>query len=152
MKLRLAIYTLYVVILFAVCFLPGIIKQLSTVNTPVVEQIVFKEKTLDSEIDRLATNYGLSSSTVRAVIDCEGKMYGGAIHNNIDKETGLVWSKDYGLLQINDYFHEEKMLKLGLDIHNQFDSLEYGFILMKSEGLKPWSASKSCWGKKIQTI
>lgn len=151
MKLRLAIYTLYVIILILACFIPAVIKQLNTVDTPVVEEVIFREKTLDSEIDRLATNYGISSSTVRAVIMCEGQMYGGAVHENKD-EYGQVWSRDWGSLQINDYFHEDKMHKLGLDIHNQFDSLEYGFMLMKSEGLKPWSASKKCWQKKIQTI
>ncbi len=105
-------------------------------------------KTLDSEIDRLSIKYDVSSTTVRAIIKCESQMYGGAINQN-KTPSGEVWSTDYGYLQINDYFHEDEMVKLGLDIHNEWDSLEYGFMLLKSQGLKPWSASKTCFSKQL---
>ena len=150
MKLRLAIYTLYVILLISSIVITGIIKQPKTINTPVLPEIIYveTEKTLDSEIDRLSIKYGVSSSVVRAVIKCESSMYGGAVNKNRDK-NGEVWSVDYGPLQVNDYYHEKTMLKLGLDIHNQFDSLEYGIMMMKSQGLQPWSASKKCWSSKI---
>lgn len=105
-------------------------------------------RTLDSEINRLSDKYEISSSTVRAIVKCEGQIYGNAINENVNKE-GIVWSKDWGNLQINDYYHEKIMDKMDLDIHNQWESLEYGFILMKKEGLKPWSASKKCWADNI---
>lgn len=106
------------------------------------------EKTLENEIDRLSNKYEIASSTVNAVIKCESQLYGDAINHNLDK-AGKVWSSDKGYLQINDYYHSGPMKELGLDINNKWDSLEYGFILMKAEGLKPWSASKFCWSSKI---
>lgn len=105
-------------------------------------------RTLDSEIDRLSKKYEVSSSTVREIIKCEGRLYENAINENINKK-GEVWSRDWGNFQINDYYHEKIMKDMNMDIHNRWDSLEYGFMLMKKEGLKPWSASKSCWYPKI---
>jgi len=116
------------------------------------------EKTIESEVDRLSIKYNISSSTVNKIIACESKMYGQAVNHNyafrtVTFEDGsttsikYVWSHDFGPLQINDFWHEKTMTKMGLDIHDQWDSLEYGFFLMKKQGLKPWSASKKCWSK-----
>lgn len=105
-------------------------------------------KTLDSEINRLSIKYNVSSSTAKAIISCESSMYAKAINENVDKD-GIVWSRDYGWWQVNDYYHEDTMTKLGLDIYDQWDSLEYGFILLKSQGTKPWKASLQCWSKLI---
>ena len=104
-------------------------------------------RTLDSEINRLSDKYEISSSTVREIIKCEGLQYGDTNENK--NKDGKTWSRDFGWLQINDYYHTGTMKELGLDIHNKWDSLEYGFILMKKEGLKPWSASKHCWADNI---
>ncbi len=106
------------------------------------------EKTLESEVERLSLKYGFSTSSVMAVIKCESQMYGGAENKNIDKD-GNVWSIDKGFLQINSYYHTDTMKSLGLDINNKWDSLEYGFMLMKEQGLSPWKASRSCWLSKV---
>ena len=100
--------------------------------------------TLDSEITRLSKQYAVNEKKVRAIIKCESQMYGSAVNHNLDS-SGKVWSSDFGLLQINDYYHEDAMNKLGLDIHDQFDSLEYGFLLISKQGYKPWTASIGCW-------
>ena len=113
-----------------------------------VEVIVEAPKTIESEIDRLAIKYEIASSTIRAVSKCESQMYGEAINRN-RLPDGTIWSSDFGPLQINDYYHEAVMTNLGLDIHNQYDSLEYGVMMMKEQGLKPWSASSRCWSKII---
>ncbi len=105
-------------------------------------------RTLDSEIDRLSIKYNLSSSTVRAVAKCESSMYGSAINTNYQPD-GTIHSTDKGYLQINNLYHEDNMNKLGLDWNNEWDSLEYGFMLMSEQGLQPWSASKKCWQSKI---
>jgi hypothetical protein len=103
-------------------------------------------KTLQSEIIRLSTKYKVDSKLVSKIIKCESSMYSSAINENIGKD-GKVWSRDYGLMQVNDYYHEADMKKLGLDIYNGYDSLEYGIILLANKGTKPWSASKFCWNK-----
>ena len=137
MKYRIGISFLISSFLATVCYA-------STWNisySPTIGQQV-ATKTLDSEIDRLSIKYRLASSTIRAVAKCESSMYGGATHINSNG------SKDWGLLQVNS-IHIPDMLRLGLDITDPFDSLEYGFILMKTQGLRPWSASLQCWSKLL---
>lgn len=121
-------------------------------NTPIAyaEEILScksnYERTLTSEINRLSIKYKVSSTTATNIIKCESSMYGKAINENIDKD-GNVWSRDYGPMQVNDYYHKETMQKLGLDIYNQWDSLEYGFMLLAKNGTSDWNASRSCWSK-----
>jgi hypothetical protein len=112
------------------------------IKTSEDKEITPIEKTLDGEIDRLAVKYSLSSSTVRAVARCESSMYGSAINHN---KNGTI---DKGYLQINS-IHYENMAQLGLSSDSEWDLLEFGFILMKEQGLQPWSASKTCWINKI---
>jgi hypothetical protein len=99
-------------------------------------------KTLDSEIDRLSIKYQVSSSTVREIARCESSMYGSAINHNTN---GTI---DKGYLQINS-IHYGRMAELGLSSDNEWDLLEFGFMLMAEQGLQPWSASFSCWKDKI---
>jgi hypothetical protein len=81
----------------------------------------------------------VSDQQVYKIIECEGTIYGTA-HKN---KNGSV---DYGQLQINS-IHQKEMEQLGLNIATQTDDLIFGFILMKREGLRPWSASEYCWSK-----
>jgi len=106
------------------------------------------EKTLEGEIDRLSIKYNVASSTSRAIITCESQMYGSAINYN-RLPDGTVWSEDRFYFQINDYYHKDTMTRLGLDYYNEWDSLEYGFILLSTQGRSPWNASSGCWSKLI---
>lgn len=71
-------------------------------------------------------------------------MYGQAVNEN-KLPDGTVWSRDWGPLQVNDYYHEKAMRDRGLDIRNEIDSLQYGMELMYKEGTTPWRASRHCW-------
>lgn len=113
----------------------------------IVKEIT-QPKTIDSEIDRLSIKYSVASSTARAIIKCESSMYGEAINRN-RLPDGTIWSSDYGPFQVNDYYHKDIMKELGLDIYNQWDSLEYGFMLLSRTGVEPWKASRGCWSKLI---
>jgi len=84
---------------------------------------------------------------VQAIIKCESTNNPNAIGKNISKETGEVWSRDYGLMQVNDYYHEEEMNRMGLDIRDPKDSLEYGLYLYRRDGTKHWKSSAYCWSK-----
>ena len=101
-----------------------------------------------SELVTLAHKYEVNPDLASAIISCEGKIDGTKNNQNLDKD-GNVWSTDVGPWQINNYYHETRAKSLGLDIYNKSDNLEYGFILLKEKGLKPWSASRKCWQKLI---
>lgn len=70
-------------------------------------------------------------------------MYGSAVNYN-RLPDGTVWSEDRGPFQINDYFHKQTMESIGLNYYDQYDSLEYGFMLLSSQGVGPWKASARC--------
>lgn len=103
-------------------------------------------KTLDTEITRLSGEYGISESLARKIIDCEGKIYGNVDNKNY--RNGVHWSTDVGPWQINDFYHKARMDSLGLNIYDKYDNLEFGFMLLREQGTKPWSASKHCWNPK----
>ena len=86
----------------------------------------------------------MDQNLARKIIKCEGQAYK-TIGNNENYHNGKVWSTDIGWWQINDYYHEKNALDMGLDIHNEWDNLEYGFILLSRDGTRHWTASKKCW-------
>ena len=118
-----------------------VMSYLSAVNNVLAEDRVI---TLDSEVTRLAKQYAVNEKKVRRIIQCESSGKPWAVNYNLDKNK-KVWSTDHGYFQINDYFHKDQMEKLNLDIMNEWDNLEYGFLLISKQGYKPWSASKKCW-------
>lgn len=138
-------------------FVAAIIAQNNKEESPVAEEpplpivvleepvpVVVVEPTFDSEISRLALEYGIDEVLARRIISCESQIYKRAKNENLDK-NGNVWSSDHGYWQINDFYHEESAKKMGLDIYNWQDNLEYGAYLMKIQGTAPWSASRYCW-------
>jgi len=64
--------------------------------------------------------------------------------------------KDVGYFQINTFYHGRVARKMGLNLYNPIDNLEYGMYLLNKEGTKPWRASKRCWSpllrKKISQL
>ena len=113
--------------------------------SPVVSVSPTPVSTLDSEIHRLSLKYQVSEELVRKIGKCESSLYKSAVNENKLKD-GTVWSRDWGFLQVNDYYHEADMLKIGLHIKDWRDSLEYGILLLsKGDPYQIWSASESCW-------
>jgi hypothetical protein len=73
--------------------------------------------------------------------DSEGNLY-----------RGVVNAKDVGVMQVNEYFHKEDSEKLGFDVHELKGNMAYAKYLYEKQGLKPWKASKPCWGEKVTQI
>ena len=117
-------------------------------------------QSLQEKINALAKEYGQNPVLAYNIIRCEGMRYE-TLGNNKNWRTRTigynqdgtaitqryVWSTDIGPWQINDYYHEKTMAKLGLNIHDLDDNLRYGFILLSTQGTQPWSASRYCWNK-----
>lgn len=59
-------------------------------------------------------------------------------------ENGSI---DTGLMRVNS-IHLPETKKLGLSIANYEDNVSYALILIKKNGWRDYSASKSCWSKK----
>jgi hypothetical protein len=119
-----------------ILLITGLVQVLLTIRAQAVT-IPFYQTVLE-----LSQKYEVNPETVLAIRHCENPRSDMRPHLNNDG------SRDYGYLQVND-IHKKQMTKLGLDITDPNDSLEFGIRLLKEQGLAPWYASKSCWLRLI---
>lgn len=64
---------------------------------------------------------------------------------------GELSGEDVGVMQINEFYHEERAEKLGLNLHTLDGNLAYAKWLYRKEGTLPWSSSSRCW-QRIDTL
>ena len=130
---------------------PQVVAATTTV-VKIEEPIEPIKYTPEAHITAMATKYGQNEFLAKEIMRCEGLAY--AISRGIPPSearhynytaSGTLWSIDVGRWQINDYYHAAAAKKLGLDIYDDYDNIEYGFYLLKTQGTAPWSASRYCW-------
>jgi len=62
---------------------------------------------------------------------------------------GEVNSLDRGVMQINEYYHEEDSEKLGYDIMTIEGNTAYARYIFEKSGVRPWKSSAKCWNKTL---
>ena len=60
---------------------------------------------------------------------------------------GKVNNADVGVMQINEKYHAEKALELGLDIYTVQGNVAYAKYLYEKSGAEPWKSSSKCWAQ-----
>jgi len=105
-------------------------------STPVVEPVTLSE---------YVANYFIETPIMAEIARCESQFR----QFNPDGSVlrGVVNKSDLGLLQINEYYHGDKAIKLGLDLRTIDGNLAYAKYLYEKEGSTPWNSSKKCWDK-----
>jgi len=58
---------------------------------------------------------------------------------------GVVNKADVGVMQINEKYHADEAVKLGLNIYTVEGNLAFGKYLYNKYGSDPWSSSAPCW-------
>ncbi|MDO8620112.1 MAG: hypothetical protein Q7R64_02060 [bacterium] len=61
---------------------------------------------------------------------------------------GELTSDDLGVMQINEFYHEDTAKVLGIDLHTLDGNLAYAKWLYQKEGTVPWYSSSKCWQKE----
>lgn len=56
-------------------------------------------------------------------------------------------AEDVGVMQINEFYHEDTAKMLGFDLHTLDGNLAYAKWLYAKEGIAPWLSSSRCWQK-----
>lgn len=146
-KLLLQIFI--VILLVILTFIPfETLSESVEINSDEPEELVAEEVTItdDEFISITAKEFGVSESLARSIMFCESSNRPHVTQHN-RRDDGSIWSTDYGYWQINDYYHKEVMMKMGLDILNPKDNIYYGFYLLSRQGTQPWGASKHCWDR-----
>lgn len=87
-----------------------------------------------------AKEYGVNAQVAIRIAECESSLDPHATNTNINGST------DGGIFQVNS-IHNATVSKLGLDMSNMYDNIEYAMMLMKENGTKDWYSSQHCWSK-----
>jgi hypothetical protein len=131
--------------------------QVNVNNTEEI-QIVESEKRDEAE-QKIASTESSELKTTREIVEmhfedipvmvdvaeCESRF----IQYNADGSVlrGFVNPADVGVMQINEKYHLETSLELGIDIHTLEGNMAYGRYLYEKQGTGPWEYSSHCWNK-----
>lgn len=58
---------------------------------------------------------------------------------------GRVNRADVGVMQINEKYHADEAVKMGMNIYTVEGNLAFGRYLYHKYGAQPWSSSSPCW-------
>jgi hypothetical protein len=117
-----------------------------------------KQDRQDKQVEKVEESYpdNASTTTIRAILErefsdapimvdiafCESKfrqMKDGSVLRGIQN------SQDVGVLQVNEHYHLNSSIKMGLNIHTLEGNIKYSRYLYDNQGTKPWNWSKPCW-------
>lgn len=63
---------------------------------------------------------------------------------------GRVNHQDVGVMQINEKYHADEAVKMGLNIYTVEGNVAFGKYLYDKYGTQPWNSSAPCWGSIAQ--
>jgi len=124
------------------------LKKIATQESPleVKNQVAYVSTVADPAVEMKVYAYFSDIPELIYVAECESTFR----HYGSDGKVlrGNVVSADVGVMQINERYHYDRAQSLGYDIHTLEGNLGYARYLYEKQGLKPWSASRSCWSHK----
>lgn len=128
-----------------------ILSNTSEIRPEALQETTKKEITPENEITnlhkkvvRLAAIYDVDPVIAWDIIMCESE--GSSTATHINSSTSI----DVSYWQLNVKSHIEYAKKSGYDIYDPEDNLIFGFLLFKSDGVKPWVASARCQNKRLK--
>lgn len=122
--------------------------QSPSVSTPVAataSPTVIQPLTLEAYV----REYYRDTPILSEIAACESRFR----HLDTDGKPlrGELSYDDVGVMQINEFFHEDRAKRFGFDLHTLDGNLAYAKWLYGKEGVTPWSSSSKCW-QKADTI
>lgn len=117
-------------------------KNVAEASSGIPEQV--KVKTTEEIVDE----HFKDTPILKKVASCESQNRQFDENGNVIR--GFQNSQDVGYMQINEKYHLQTSIKLGLDIYTLEGNLDYAKYLYKTQGLKPWVYSSYCWDASNQ--
>jgi len=98
-------------------------------------------------IEEYVRNYFSDIPVMIEIAKCESRFR----QNDANGEVlrGEQNKLDRGVMQINEYYHDENSEKLGFDIMTLEGNTAYARYLFDKYGVKPWDSSSRCWSKTV---
>ena len=115
----------------------------STDVLPIPQQHVLANQPVT--LEQYVREYFKDTPIMAEIAKCESRFR--HLGKNGKVLRGELTVEDLGVMQINEYFHENTAKVLGVDLHTLDGNLAYAKWLYNREGTKPWFASSKCWDK-----
>lgn len=96
-------------------------------------------------LEKYVRDYFEETPVLAEIAKCESRFR--HVGKNGKVIRGELSAEDIGVMQINEFYHEERAARLGLDLHTLDGNLAYAKWLYRKEGTFPWSSSNRCWQK-----
>lgn len=111
------------------------------------KEVLLKESVEDEKksVEEYVRNYFSDIPIMIEVARCESRFRQHDKHGNVLR--GEENELDRGVMQINEYYHNEDSEKLGYDILTLEGNTAYARYLFEKYGIKPWKSSSRCWSK-----
>ena len=128
-------------------FIPSVTPEAVEVKEtlPSEDKKVSIERTIT--VEEYIGNYFADIPVMIEIAKCESRF------RQHDKNGGVLRgeenSLDRGVMQINEFYHNENSSKLGYDILTLEGNTAYARVLFEKYGVKPWKSSSKCWGRTI---
>lgn len=105
---------------------------LATINTAHAESV-----------ERVVRNYFQDVPVMVTIAGCESTFRQYDENGEVLKNPS---SSARGVFQIMSSLHRNEALRLGFDIYTLEGNILYARHLYRTQGTRPWNASKHCWG------
>ena len=96
-------------------------------------------------VEGYVRNYFSDIPIMIEIAKCESRFRQYDIDGNVLR--GEKNELDRGVMQINEFYHNEDSVKLGYDILTLEGNTSYARALFEKYGVKPWKSSAPCWGR-----
>lgn len=124
---------------------PVVFEQTAYAQEPIAHVVLIEPKidwTEDRIKEEIRTVFHEKPELFVKIASCEGVRNGHIVADAHNPKTN-----DDGVFQINEAAHGEEVKELGLDMMNPKDNIQFARMLYDRNGVRDWSASKSCWSK-----
>ena len=98
-------------------------------------------------VEQYVRNYFSDIPVMIEIARCESRFR--QHDKNGDVLRGQENNLDRGVMQINEYYHNNDSEKLGYDIMTLEGNTAYARHLFEKKGVKPWKSSSKCWSKTL---
>lgn len=130
----------------------------SSIPAALPEEIIEIKETLPAEnkkvvvqrkitVEEYVRNYFSDIPVMIEIARCESRFRQHDANGEVLR--GEQNSLDRGVMQINEFYHDENSAKLGYDILTLEGNTSYARHLFEKYGVKPWKSSAKCWGKTV---
>ena len=123
--------------------LPETIEIKQTLPTESKKVLIEKSITVEEYI----RNYFSDIPVMVEIAKCESRFRQHDIDGGVLR--GEKNSLDRGVMQINEFYHNDNSEKLGYNIMTIEGNTSYARYLFEKYGVKPWASSSRCWAKTV---